>query len=132
MPPQEEYMSNEVLVEKYLPQFGYQIHLASGEVEKHVNDEQSIRQFLRAIYGGRTPSGEVAFDPNKGLLVEKLPDIGESKLLYGKVSGSLKILSFQKYDNTRTLRVHALRSLSREQSIEVRSSSMQCSASSPG
>jgi soluble epoxide hydrolase/lipid-phosphate phosphatase len=69
-----------------LPQFGYQIHLASGDVEKHVKDEQSIRQFLKSTYGGRTPSGEVAFDPNKGLLFEKLPHIGESKILNGKVS----------------------------------------------
>ncbi|KAJ4355743.1 uncharacterized protein N0V89_003763 [Didymosphaeria variabile] len=85
MPPVEEYLSNEDLVSKYLPQFGYQIHLASGDVEKHIKDEQSIRQFLKAIYGGRTPSGEVAFDPNKGLLVEKLPHIGDSKLLNGKI-----------------------------------------------
>lgn len=80
------YISKEDIVQKYLPQFGYQLHLASGEVEKHVNDEQSIRQFLKAIYGGRTPSGESGFDPNKGILLEKLPHIGESPLLNGKVS----------------------------------------------
>ena len=91
--PSEEYMSNEELVNKFLPQFGYQIHLASGEVEKHVNDEQSIRQFLRAVYGGRTPSGETAFDPNKGILFDKLPHIGESKILNGKVSCGRRSLS---------------------------------------
>ncbi|KAF9737735.1 hypothetical protein PMIN03_003264 [Paraphaeosphaeria minitans] len=85
MPPSEGYMSNEDLVRKLLPQFGYQIHLASGEVEKHVNNEHSIRQFLRAIYGGRTPSGETAFDPNKGVLFDKLPHIEESNILNGKI-----------------------------------------------
>jgi hypothetical protein len=69
-----------------LPQFGYQIHLASGDVEKTVKDEQSIRQFLKALYGARGPNGEVGFDPIKGILVENLPLIGESRILNGKVS----------------------------------------------
>lgn len=85
-PPTEEYLSNEELTTKYLPQFGYQIQLASGEVEKHINDEQSIRQFLRSTYGARTPSGEVAFEPYKGLNFERLHSVGESKILNGKVS----------------------------------------------
>lgn len=88
-PPTEEYLSNEELTTKYLPQFGYQIQLASGEVEKHVNDEQSIRQFLRSTYGARTPSGEVAFEPYKGLNFERLHSVGESKILNGKVSSAL-------------------------------------------
>lgn len=54
-------------------------------MEKHVNDEQSIRQFLRATYGARTPNGEVAFEPYKGLDFEKLHAVGESKILNGKV-----------------------------------------------
>jgi hypothetical protein len=69
-----------------LPQFAYQIHLASGEVEKTVKDEQSIRQFLKGLYGAKGPNGELAFDPVKGVLVENLPLIGESKILSGKVS----------------------------------------------
>lgn len=69
-----------------LPQFGYQIHLASGEVEKSVNDEQSIRQFLRGMYGAKGPNGEVSFDPVKGILVDNLALIGESRILNGKVS----------------------------------------------
>ncbi|KAJ4298308.1 hypothetical protein N0V90_006208 [Kalmusia sp. IMI 367209] len=85
MPPLENYLSNEDIVKRSLPRFGYQIHLASGEVEESVNNEQSIRQFLKAIYGARTPSGEFAFDPYKGVIVENLPTIGESKLLNGKI-----------------------------------------------
>lgn len=76
-----------------LPQFGYQIQLASGEVEKVVNDETSIRQFLKAVYGARTPNGELAFDPYKGLIFEKLPYVGESKILNGKVS-VMAVISF--------------------------------------
>jgi hypothetical protein len=78
-------MSIEDLVKGPLPQFGYQLHLASGEVEKSVNDEQSIRQFLSGMYGGRGPNGELVFDPAKGVLVENLPLIGESSLVNGTV-----------------------------------------------
>ncbi|KAH8719276.1 Alpha/Beta hydrolase protein [Phaeosphaeriaceae sp. PMI808] len=83
--PQDKYFSLEDLVKGPLPQFAYQLHLASGEVEKSVKDETSIRQFLSGLYGARGPNGEVAFEPEKGLLAENLPLIGESKLLNGKV-----------------------------------------------
>lgn len=84
-PPNKDYASLEDIVKGPLPQFAYQIHLASGEVEKSVKDEQSIRQFLKGMYGGRGPNGEVPFDPHKGVIAENLPVIGESRLLSGKV-----------------------------------------------
>ncbi|KAI4629798.1 uncharacterized protein J4E87_002985 [Alternaria ethzedia] len=82
--PSDKYFSTEDLVKGPLPQFAYQVHLASGEVEKSVNDEQSIRQFLSGMYGAKGPNGEVTFVPEKGILVENLPKIGESKILNGK------------------------------------------------
>ena len=85
MPPAEEYISTEDIASKHIPQFGYQIQLASGEVEKHINNEQAIRQFLKATYGGRTANGEGGFEPYKGLNFENLHSIGESKILNGKV-----------------------------------------------
>lgn len=84
--PHREYFSTEDLVKGPLPQFAYQLHLASGEVEKSVKDEQSIRQFLRGMYGARGPNGELAFDPEKGVIKKNLPTIGESRILNGKVS----------------------------------------------
>ncbi|KAF2735951.1 alpha/beta-hydrolase [Polyplosphaeria fusca] len=83
--PHKDYVSLEDLVAGFLPQFQYQIHLASGEVEKSVNSEATIRQFLKGLYGGRGPNGEAAFEPEKGVLAENLPKIGESKLMNGKV-----------------------------------------------
>ncbi|KAF1965577.1 alpha/beta-hydrolase [Bimuria novae-zelandiae CBS 107.79] len=85
MPPTERYLSIEDLTNKFLPEFGYQIQLASGEVEKHVKDERSIRQFLRSTYGGRTPSGEVGFEPRMGLNLQNYHSVGESKLMNDKV-----------------------------------------------
>jgi hypothetical protein len=86
--PHKEYHSTEDLVKGPLPQFAYQLHLASGEVEKSVKDEHSIRQFLKGLYGARGPNGELAFDPEKGVLPENLPIIGESRILNGKVSSN--------------------------------------------
>ncbi|KAF2657222.1 alpha/beta-hydrolase [Lophiostoma macrostomum CBS 122681] len=83
--PQEVYHSLEQIVQGPLPQFGYQIHLASGDVEKSVDNEDSIRQFLKGMYGARGPNGEVAFSPEKGLLVENLPSLGEGGLLRGEI-----------------------------------------------
>lgn len=85
MPPSDSYFSLEDLVKGPLPQFGYQIHLASGDVETFIKDENSIRQFFKAMYGGRGPNGEILFDPHKGLIAEHLDKIGDNKLLNGKV-----------------------------------------------
>jgi len=84
-PPHAQYFSTEQLAAGPLPQFKYQVHLASGEVEKSVNDAASIRQFLQGVYGARGPRGELVFDPEKGVLVEKLGKVGESRILNGEV-----------------------------------------------
>jgi hypothetical protein len=68
------------------------VHLASGEVEKSVNDAASIRQFLQGVYGARGPRGELVFDPEKGVLVENLGKVGESRILNGEVSCRVSVL----------------------------------------
>ncbi|KAF1833544.1 alpha/beta-hydrolase [Decorospora gaudefroyi] len=84
-PPQETFFSTEDLVKGPLPQFAYQLHLASGEVEKVVHDEHSIRQFLKGMYGAKGPDGEAIFLPERGVLGENLDKIGEGGLLGGEV-----------------------------------------------
>lgn len=85
-PAHKHYSSLEDLVKGPLPQFGYQIHLASGEVEKIVNSEETLRQFLKGIHGATGPNREAIFDPVKGVIAEHLPKVGESRILNGKVS----------------------------------------------
>jgi len=38
------------------------------------------------MYGARGPNGELVFDPEKGVVAENLPKVGESRLLNGEVS----------------------------------------------
>jgi len=82
--PHEQYRSTEELVNGPLPQFGYQLHLASPEVEAAIQTKERMRQFLNGTYGGKGPNGEVLFDPAKGVLFENLPKVGKSKLFSDK------------------------------------------------
>jgi soluble epoxide hydrolase / lipid-phosphate phosphatase len=83
--PKTRYMSTEALVKGPAPQFGYQLHLESGEVEKRITSKQDIRQFLSGMYGGRGPNRELLFSPEKGILFENLAKIGPSPLITDKV-----------------------------------------------
>jgi soluble epoxide hydrolase / lipid-phosphate phosphatase len=81
--PTKEYIQLEQVVKTVLPNFGYQIQLASGEVEKEVEKmgPDGIRMFLNAMYGGKGPNGEGGFVPEKGLLFENWPLLGPTRLL---------------------------------------------------
>ncbi|MCJ1395535.1 hypothetical protein MMC18_008421 [Xylographa bjoerkii] len=81
MAPTKRFLSLEDTVRTVLPQFGYQIHLGSGEVEKAIVSKEQIRQFLSALYGGQGPNGEIAFNPEKGITFEYLLKMGPSPLL---------------------------------------------------
>ena len=69
------------VVRTKLPNFGYQLHLASGEVEKHIQTKAQIREFLNALYGGKGPNGETGFNTSNGPEYENLPKLGPTRLL---------------------------------------------------
>ncbi|TVY28490.1 Bifunctional epoxide hydrolase [Lachnellula hyalina] len=75
-PPRKEYFPISAL-----PNFKYQVQLASGEVEKHIVGEEKLGQLLNGMYGGRTPSGETTFDVAVGVVYDNLPEVGPSPLL---------------------------------------------------
>jgi soluble epoxide hydrolase/lipid-phosphate phosphatase len=81
--PSKEYIPIEQIVKTVLPNFGYQIQLASGEVEKRVAEmgPRGIRLFLNAMYGGRGPNREAGFAAEKGLLFENWPFLERTRLL---------------------------------------------------
>jgi pimeloyl-ACP methyl ester carboxylesterase len=84
VPPAENYVSTIDLVRGPLPHFGYQIHLASTEVEGYITTKEQIRQFLNGIYGGRNPEGKRMFTPENGIVFDALPGMGKSPLLTEK------------------------------------------------
>ena len=68
-PPKTTYTPLPQLVSTVLPNFGYQLHFASGELE--TDSPHEIRQFLMNLYGARTPSGAFAFSAEKGVDIPK-------------------------------------------------------------
>lgn len=67
------------------PNFAYQLQFASGDVEKVIRSKGEIKQFLSAMYGGRTAKGEVGFDVAKGVLMDKVMALKPSRLLSEEV-----------------------------------------------
>ena len=85
-PAKGKYVSLQDIVTTVLPNFGYQLQLGSGEVEKVLDSREQIRLFLNAMYGGKGPNGEVGFSPQSGIIFENLPHLGPSPLLSAQVS----------------------------------------------
>lgn len=83
--PSKDLEPLEELVKTKLPNFGYQLQLASGDVEKVITSRDELRQFLNALYGGKGPNGEVGFTVQEGLLVQNLPKLGPSPVISEKV-----------------------------------------------
>jgi pimeloyl-ACP methyl ester carboxylesterase len=79
--PKKEFAPLEDIVKTRLPNFTYQLQLASGEVEKHIKTKEQIRQFLNAMYGGRGPNGELGFNVNPGIIYENLPKLQPTRLM---------------------------------------------------
>ncbi|KAN0095544.1 epoxide hydrolase [Hyaloscypha variabilis] len=75
-PPRSTYTPATVL-----PNFKYQLHLASGEVEQVITGPAKIREFLNGMYGGRTANKKPMFSVSHGVHFENLEGIGPSPLL---------------------------------------------------
>lgn len=70
--PHPTYEPLHQLVETKLPNFRYQEHFASGEIEERLQSKEEIRGFLNAMYGGAAQGGGQAFDAEKGVNMELL------------------------------------------------------------
>lgn len=82
--PSKEYMPLDKLVHSgRLPNFAYQLQLASGVVEKKITSRDHIKQFLNALYGGLSPEREKGFDSRHGLHSDVLPRLLPTKLVDG-------------------------------------------------
>ncbi|CAL3968594.1 unnamed protein product [Diplocarpon coronariae] len=74
--PRREFLDATVL-----PNFKYQLHLRGPEVEAEIVGEEKLRQFLNAMYGGRTPDKQPGISTSHGVYFDALPTIGPSPLL---------------------------------------------------
>jgi len=84
-PTKEKFVTLQDAVKYRIPEFGYQLQLSSGEVEKVIESREEIREFLNAMYGGKGPNGEVGFNPRTGIIFDNLPKLAANPLLSAKV-----------------------------------------------
>ncbi|KAL8795312.1 MAG: hypothetical protein Q9195_002182 [Heterodermia aff. obscurata] len=81
-PPSKDYVPLEKLVKSgRLPNFGYQLHLASGEIEERIKSKEQIKMFLNCLFGGTGPNGERGFYVQEGLRFDELPILKPTKLI---------------------------------------------------
>lgn len=85
-PNRGPYIPLKTIVDKYIPSFGYQLQLSSGDVGKHLNTHEKIKGFMKGMYGGRGPNGESAFNIKHGVQYDNLLKISESPWLTDDVS----------------------------------------------
>ncbi|PHH63974.1 hypothetical protein CDD81_5193 [Ophiocordyceps australis] len=55
-----------------LPNFGYQLQFIGPDVEREIQGETKMRQFINAIFFGRGPEGEYGMSVDKGVIFENL------------------------------------------------------------
>ena len=84
--PRPFYTPMKQLVAKQIPNFAYQLHFMSGEIEEHVQSKREIRNFLNSLYGARTitadgSKGVNAFDANGRVDLDLLPKMGKTRLM---------------------------------------------------
>ncbi|RDW65207.1 hypothetical protein BP5796_09899 [Coleophoma crateriformis] len=75
-PPQEKFVPLTAA-----PNFKYQLQFQGSELEDAIVGEEKCRQFLNALYGGRTPDGQLGFDVSVGAKIDLLPTLGHTPLL---------------------------------------------------
>jgi hypothetical protein len=82
MPPTEEFISQDVLV-KFMPSLGYQLQWGSKEgiIESYTKDRTGIRNFLNAVYGGRTSDGKPGVSTESGADLNIIPTLLRSPLV---------------------------------------------------
>ena len=84
-PPKPTYTPLAQMVAGPLPNFGYQMHFASGELERECASPHGIRQFLMNTFGAKTPDGKFAFSAEKGVDIAKQRQIEkQSRILSGE------------------------------------------------
>ncbi|KAI4843662.1 hypothetical protein E4T44_06620 [Aureobasidium sp. EXF-8845] len=82
--PSKHFISLTDMVKGPLPQFGYQMQLAGPELEANVKSHDQVRNFLKALYGGRSEQGKPCFRPETGIDLEALETIGIAPSLGGE------------------------------------------------
>jgi soluble epoxide hydrolase/lipid-phosphate phosphatase len=64
-----------------IPTLGYQIQMASGQVEQKLKTKDDMKAFFNAFYLGTTPEGLPGFSLNNGLNFDLVHKVRKSPIL---------------------------------------------------
>jgi len=81
-PPKEKWVPLDVIIKAgKLQNFRYQLQFQGEDVEKQIQGKEKIKQFLNAMFGGKTPDGESGFSTRDGVLFDIIEKVGQSPLV---------------------------------------------------
>lgn len=81
-PPMESWIPLEAIISAgKLRNFTYQLQFAGPDVEEAIQGEAKVRQFLNAMWGGRSPDGKHGMAPNEGIYLDRLSQLSQTRLL---------------------------------------------------
>ncbi|KAL9001569.1 MAG: hypothetical protein Q9169_000144 [Polycauliona sp. 2 TL-2023] len=81
-PPSKSYTSLEDMIKSgKVPNFGYQLQLASGQLEEAIRSKAQIQQLLNGLYGGLTSEGLPGFDVKTGVHLDRLHQLKPTKMM---------------------------------------------------
>ncbi|CEJ89373.1 hypothetical protein VHEMI05218 [[Torrubiella] hemipterigena] len=79
---QPQYIPLEAIIESgHLLNFRYQLQLMGSEAQEKLQGRDKMRQLLLALYGARTPEGEVGFSTLDGFYFDRLDRLVSTPLL---------------------------------------------------
>ncbi|OAQ70321.1 epoxide hydrolase [Pochonia chlamydosporia 170] len=82
MPPNPQWVPLEdYIAAGKLTNFKYQLQFAGPDVERELQSEAKIRQFLNGTFGAKGPNGETGFSTDEGVIFDNLPKLGPSPLV---------------------------------------------------
>ncbi|KAL3484006.1 alpha/beta-hydrolase [Aspergillus germanicus] len=105
------------------PSFQYHLQLAGPVAEEIVGrSEAHLRGFLRSSFGGVTPEGLPGFDPEVGLVEERLLEVGSSPLVS---DGLIEHYEYSRHGANGPMNWYRTRTLNGEDEIPLAESNQQ-------
>lgn len=84
IPPSSVFLTlDDATRSKRLMTLRYQLQFRGTAIEDKIRDEEKVRQFLNAMFGGANAEGEVGFSVTEGVLFDNLPKLDQSRLISG-------------------------------------------------
>lgn len=81
-PPSRIYRSlDDIMRNEDMRNLRYQLQFQGPQIDDGITSETTVRQFLNAMFGGKSSEGEIGFVASRGIIFRNLPKLNRSHLL---------------------------------------------------